>query len=230
MGVLAILYLHMEKPPSLRELAQQQCVRHAHFIVDFGHTPYHLIRPVLAKYNSKQLAQCEQRNPHIALVDDEIWKMLCQKEFPERTLPAGPYRQAFAQLQSEKDAQLGAARERLILKQKQVAQERASSSISITEPVRRGGTGAYPWRSNMMQQIVKQNQRQWRPQLQGGRAISPPLPPMRVTSPPRFVPVQSPAHSPSHSPPPKRQRLDPQDSGQEPPKRRRKPVDIFIRR
>lgn len=43
--------------------------------------PYKLLRPVLLKANAKQLIHLEIINPYLLKHTNEIWRLLCQKEF-----------------------------------------------------------------------------------------------------------------------------------------------------
>lgn len=46
-----------------------------------GGVPYELIRPVLERANSHQLYSLEHHNAYLLEDTDELWKVLCQKEY-----------------------------------------------------------------------------------------------------------------------------------------------------
>lgn len=46
-----------------------------------GGVPYELLRPVLERANPHQLYSLENHNPYLLEDTDELWKVLCQKEF-----------------------------------------------------------------------------------------------------------------------------------------------------
>nr|SVE85712.1 EOG090X0BTZ [Daphnia pulicaria] len=49
--------------------------------LDYLGVPYELIRPVLERANSHQLYLLEHHNPYLLEDTDELWKVLCQKEY-----------------------------------------------------------------------------------------------------------------------------------------------------
>ncbi|CAH6721260.1 hypothetical protein CLIB1444_05S07140 [[Candida] jaroonii] len=68
----------------LSEISIRKCVRHSNQMTDVGTIPYHLVRPILMKLNSKQLRLIETNSPHLKPNTDELWKTLIMKDFPSR--------------------------------------------------------------------------------------------------------------------------------------------------
>lgn len=150
-------------PPSLRQLTLRQCIRLASSISDIGCARYEIVRPILQRLNGRQLNEIENRCPHIRHQSDDLWRLLIQREFPERVLPPPPYRSAYYALCQDKETQMTAARERLRANQRQYeAQKEASTVVALTEVPQRSkydvsvGNAVPSYRSRTMQQVVKQ--------------------------------------------------------------------------
>lgn len=57
------------------------CYRTSSALEYTGGVPYELIRPVLERANSQQLYSLEHHNAYLLEDTDELWKVLCQKEY-----------------------------------------------------------------------------------------------------------------------------------------------------
>lgn len=150
------------EPPSLYALALQQCIKYSNFIDDIGDTPYILVKPILAKLPHEQLAEIEQRAPHIVDQSDELWREVIAREFRDRKIPSRNYRQTFYKYCNEKEEQLVAARERLKAKQEQFSQhKRATSVIALSEtdlPMNQRGMPQPSFKSRPMQSVARRTQ------------------------------------------------------------------------
>lgn len=150
------------EPPSLYALALQQCIKYSNFIDDIGDTPYILIKPILAKLSHEQLAEIEQKAPHIVDQSDELWRDVIAREFRDRKIPSHNFRQTFYKYCNEKEEQLVAARERLKAKQEQFSQhKRATSVIELSEtdlPMNQRGMPQPSFKSRPMQSVARRTQ------------------------------------------------------------------------
>ncbi|ODV80383.1 uncharacterized protein CANTADRAFT_49873, partial [Suhomyces tanzawaensis NRRL Y-17324] len=72
---------------SLAELATNKIIQNIGKINDIGATPFHLLAPVLERMNAKQLNQIESTSPQIVPESDKLWRILIEKDFPNRPLP-----------------------------------------------------------------------------------------------------------------------------------------------
>lgn len=124
----------MDDAPSLYDIALQQCIKYAPFVTDIGDLPYAVVKPFLAKLGHEQLATIESKCPHIVPDSDELWRHIIAREFKDRVLPPQNFRRCFYQYQQDKEAQLGAAKERLKLSQEQWNRnKRAASVVALSE-------------------------------------------------------------------------------------------------
>lgn len=211
-------------PPSLKQLAQRQCIRLASNIVDIGCARYEIVEPILRRLNGRQLAEIESRCPSVRKHSDDLWRLLIQREFPERALPPPPYRNAYYTLCQDKETQMVAARERLRANQRQYeAQKEASTVVALAEVPARArhdmplNSSVSSYRSKTMQQVARQmrssNMRRPPPALSLHQSRNTkPLRPVPVAvgsrqgSPTRTVHSSSPA-TPQRPPPSKRRKV-----------------------
>ncbi|WAQ86948.1 hypothetical protein PtA15_7A677 [Puccinia triticina] len=70
---------------SLKESCLRILTAHSGSLLEVGHCPYRLIRPVLIACHPDQLAHIEDSSPHLMLESDEIWHHLLSKDFPNET-------------------------------------------------------------------------------------------------------------------------------------------------
>lgn len=66
---------------SLYEISQSIVLAHASLITDIGDAPYRIARAVLFEMSASQLQQVEAASSHIHPDSEEIWKLLCRREF-----------------------------------------------------------------------------------------------------------------------------------------------------
>lgn len=142
-------------PPSLCELAAAQCLRYATGITDIGDMSYGIARPWLSKLGREQLAEIEQKSPHIRDLSDELWSEFIARDFKDRKMPKSRFRHTYYAYQHDKEQQLGQARERLIMKQAQYNEsKRATSVVTLEEPPTRPSSSP-PFRSTTMRAVAK---------------------------------------------------------------------------
>jgi len=68
---------------SLVSMTQRACIRNLPGITDVADAPYEVIRPVLRKItNPQQLRDIEERSPHIADADAELWRAFIARDIP----------------------------------------------------------------------------------------------------------------------------------------------------
>lgn len=84
--------MNQGKVPLLKKLAAQKIAQNAHQLTNFnfGLVPFHLVLPTLSRLNAKQLSQVEEINPMFTPDSDQLWKVLLEKDFPQR--PSNPPR------------------------------------------------------------------------------------------------------------------------------------------
>lgn len=68
--------------PTLEELCLSVLKNNIHMIQGVGLAPYHLIKPVLSKCSWSELKRIESYNEGLIEDTDELWKIHCEKEFP----------------------------------------------------------------------------------------------------------------------------------------------------
>jgi elongin-A len=69
--------------PTLQSMAIRACVRNIASITDVADIPYEIIKPVLRRIqNPDQLRQIEENSPHIADVDEELWRAFIARDIP----------------------------------------------------------------------------------------------------------------------------------------------------
>lgn len=69
---------------SLYDIALAKCLQLSARITDVGEIPYPLIKPVLRRFNAKQLSQIELNSPLLTPDSDELWAQLIERDFSER--------------------------------------------------------------------------------------------------------------------------------------------------
>lgn len=69
---------------SLYDIALAKCLQLSARITDVGDIPYPLIKPVLRRFNAKQLCQVELNSPLLTPESDELWAQLIERDFPDR--------------------------------------------------------------------------------------------------------------------------------------------------
>lgn len=153
----------MDNAPSLYEIALQQCIKYASFVTDIGGLPYPVVKPFLAKLGHEQLAAIESKCPHIIAESDELWRNIIAREFKDRVLPQKDFRRCFYQYRQDKEAQLGAAKERLKLSQEQWNRnKRAASVVALSETdlpmAQRNGPPQVSFKSRSMQSVARKAQ------------------------------------------------------------------------
>lgn len=140
--------------PKLSEFAKRQCIRFAHRksflstfnimsttnseITDVGDIRYELIKPILKRMAPKQLAQIEDKSPHIKSKSGELWRDHIKTDFHDRPLPPPSepltnYRKLYGKYYKQKQRMLNEASARLRESTQRFQKEKASRTISTLE-------------------------------------------------------------------------------------------------
>ncbi|OVF08067.1 hypothetical protein A9F13_10g02233 [Clavispora lusitaniae] len=135
---------------SLFDTALAACVQNASLIDNVGTTPYHLVRPILKRLSAKQLAQLEENSPSVTPESDELWRVLIEKDFPDRPLPRRQYvsggdmptKATYFQYVAERDELRASSAQRLRKFTERIQREKSRNQIVplkgiLHEPVRR---------------------------------------------------------------------------------------------
>lgn len=69
---------------SLYDIALIKCIQLSARITDVGDIPYQLVKPVLKRFNAKQLGIVEENSPSLTPESDELWAALIERDFPDR--------------------------------------------------------------------------------------------------------------------------------------------------
>ncbi|KAG0152115.1 hypothetical protein CROQUDRAFT_35763 [Cronartium quercuum f. sp. fusiforme G11] len=70
---------------SLKESCLRILTAHSSGLIDVGNCSYGLIRPILFACPPDQLAEIEDRSPHLMLESDEIWALHLKRDYPSET-------------------------------------------------------------------------------------------------------------------------------------------------
>ncbi|GAA6024950.1 hypothetical protein JCM11491_001314 [Sporobolomyces phaffii] len=73
----------MSAIPTLRLISEQILRNHWIHVRDVGDCPYQVVANLLKLSSANQLAEIEERSPHLAPLTNDIWKDLCVNDFVE---------------------------------------------------------------------------------------------------------------------------------------------------